>query len=480
MVKFAWRIQGRPHRRRRMTRWVVLAMALLAPVRWVRATDGDKSDAPKTLDPAAVQQLMLEVEELRARVKELESRMGSSGAPAQPALAVPAAVGAAAAATVAAAPAVLPVSPATGDGGATVAAAPSAATPNAPVPQEPDPGSGTPNIKLHLFGDSGFHDSTVKGDTDTFYIGSLDMLMTGNLTDRTSVLAEVLYTSESDNSINPDVERMLLQYKANDYFIFAVGRYHTSIGYYNPTFHRGEWFQTAIGRPYMYAFDDNGGNFPLQEIGVTTSGQIPSGKFGLQYVAEIGNGRNHTFGAEPAQNFQDINNGKSVNFALSSRPSFVSGLDMGFSIYHDHISSADNIDHDEVISTVHVVYTNSNYEFLNEASLTRHTGAMEGGPGLFHTPGFYTQISRKFGKYCPYFRYQYFNAGVAEPIYGDPEDGTVSGRRNSANVGVRWDFNNHAAWKLQYDRLDRRGTDTVSDRTITKGNGIETEFSFAF
>jgi len=67
----------------------------------------------------------------------------------------------------------------------------------------------------------------------------------------------------------------VLQHKTNDYFTFGVGRYHTSIGYYNPTFHRGAWFQTAIGRPFMYAFDDEGGSFPLQEIGVTTSGHLP-------------------------------------------------------------------------------------------------------------------------------------------------------------------------------------------------------------
>jgi len=230
----------------------------------------------------------------------------------------------------------------------------------------------------------------------------------------------------------------------------------------------------------MYAFDDEGGSFPLQEIGVTTSGHLPSERLGLQYVAEIGNGRNHLLGSDPAQNHHDSNNGKSVNFALSSRPSAIPGLDVGFSIYHDYVTFEDNINHGEVISTVHVVYMNSTYEFLNEAALIRHSGASDGSPGTFHTPAFYTQISRKFGKYRPYFRYQYMNAGVTEPIFGDPEDGTVVGRRNSASLGVRWDFNDHAAWKLQYDYLTRRGSDLVSDRTVRSGSGIATEFSFAF
>jgi hypothetical protein len=45
---------------------------------------------------------------------------------------------------------------------------------------------------------------------------------------------------------------------------------------------------------------------------------------------------------------------------------------------------------------------------------------------------------------------------------------------------VRLDFNDHAAWKLQYDHFTRRGSDFLSDRTVRTYNGLETEFSFAF
>jgi hypothetical protein len=465
MAYFAQRATSRSNRRRRAIKWIVFGVALFAPLQCLRSAGADegKPDAPKAPDPAIVQQLVLEVQELRARVTDLEAKLAAGGEPSQPGRREVAIANVPPAAIAAPAPA---------------AAVPGA--PSSPRPQDPDGSSIVPSVKLRLLGDAGYHATNLKGDTNSFYIGSLDMLMTGSLTDRTSILGEVLFTSTADNSFAIDVERLVLQHKTNDYFTFGVGRYHTSIGYYNPTFHRGAWFQTAIGRPFMYAFDDEGGSFPLQEIGVTTSGHLPSERLGLQYVAEIGNGRNHLLGSDPAQNHHDTNNGKSVNFALSSRPSAISGLDVGFSIYHDYVTFADNINHGEIISTVHVVYMNSTYEFLNEAALIRHTGASDGSPGTFHTPAFYTQISRKFGKYRPYFRYQYMNAGVAEPIFGDAADGSVVGRRNSASLGVRWDFNDHAAWKLQYDYLTRRGSDLVSDRTLRSGSGIATEFSFAF
>jgi hypothetical protein len=343
-------------------------------------------------------------------------------------------------------------------------------TPISPAPEQED--KSIPGVKLRMFGDVGFAVSDQKGQTNSFHIGTLDLFLTGALTDRVSVLGEVLFTPLKDNSVGVDVERLLLQYQQNDYFNFAIGRYHSSIGYYNTAFHQGAWFQNAIDRPLIFAFDDHGGFLPLQEVGVTMNGQIPSGSLGLNYVAEMGNGRAHLLGSDPAQNFQDINNGKSFNLALYSRPNWLPGLQAGFSIYHDYLTFSDNLNHDELISTVHIVYSDSNYEFLNEAMLVRHTNTRLGAPAVFHTPGFYTQFSRRFGKYRPYFRYDYVNAGVAEPIYGDPADGPVVGRRNGPTFGLRYELNDHAAFKLQYDHLSQRGQKSF--------NLLETQFSFAF
>lgn len=341
-----------------------------------------------------------------------------------------------------------------------------------PVVEGPSVNSVNDRLKLNVFGDVGYEANDLKPSHNTFEIGSLDLFMTAHVSEKVSALGEILFIAQSDNSITPDVERLLLQYRHNDYFTAGIGRYHTSIGYYNTAYHQGAWFQTAIDRPFMYAFDDEGGFLPLQEVGVTTSGLIPSGKLGLSYVAEVGNGRNHLLGGEPAQNAQDSNNGKAVNIALSARPGWLQGLDVGFSMYHDYLTFSDNINHSELISTVHVVYVNSTYEFLNEAMLVRHVGSSNGGPGVFHTPAFYTQLSRKFGAYHPYFRYQYINAGVNEPIYGDPTDGPVVGRRNGPSLGLRYDFTEHTAFKLQYDRLQERGVPT--------SNGLDTQFAFTF
>jgi hypothetical protein len=110
---------------------------------------------------------------------------------------------------------------------------------------------------------------------------------------------------------------------------------------------------------------------------------------------------------------------------------------------------------------------------LNEGLLVRHSPGSNSAPvTVFHTPGFYTQFSRRFGKYRPYFRYSYVNAGVAEPVYGDPDDGVVVGRRNGPSFGLRYDLNDHSAFKLQYNHLAQRGEKSF--------NELLTQFSFAF
>lgn len=214
----------------------------------------------------------------------------------------------------------------------------------------------------------------------------------------------------------------------------------------------------------------------MQEVGVNVTGKIPSGKLGLNYVAEVGNGRGWGPGAEPAQNNQDANNSKSINGGLFMRPEAISGLQLGFSVRHDNLS-VPGPPVAETVATVHAVFINSNYEILNEGILVRHVEAT--GP-VFNTSAFYTQWSRRFRAYRPYFRYQYFNAHNNDPVYqfasqndyAPPSATAFIGRLNGPSLGIRWDFTEHSALKFQYDRISLRGFDAV--------NGLTSQIAFTF
>jgi len=407
--------------------------------------------AQQTSSPAATQdeinrQLLQRLQEVEEEVKQLKAQLAatSAAAPLPAAVAVPAP---------AAAPAVV--------------AAPAAA--EAEVVNEV-----APRLKLEIFGDVAAQ--SVSHDPDTFLFGSLDLFATSRLSSKINTLGELLFIAENDNSISVDVERLLFIYRQNKYFKATVGRYHTWVGYYNSTYNKAELLETTTDRPFMYDFDDNGGVLPMQDVGVNLTGQIPSGNLGLNYVVELGNGRAWGLNVEPAQSNQDANNSKSVNGGLFIRPRKYSGLQAGFSLRHDNLSiPGPNIG--ETIATAHGVFNDGKYEILNEAALIRHD---EIGVSEFNTNAFYTQWSRAFGQYRPYFRYQYFNGPSTDPVWALAQPSNFApayvtgfvGRVNGPSAGFRYNFNENAAIKFQYDRIQLRDLPTAT--------GLTSQIAFSF
>src|SRR5712692_10412368 len=196
-----------------------------------------------------------------------------------------------------------------------------------------------PRLRIRGFTDVAWHASDQKGETNSFALGQFNLFIKSSISRRLDMLAELVIEADENNAVGVDLERMLFRYSANDYFILSMGRYHTAIGYYSTAYHHSAWLQTATGRPFIFAFEDEGGILPIHNVGVSAEGRIPSGEFGLHYVAELGNGRtSRSKLAEAVQNKVDENNGKAVNIAVFARPEAVRGLQVGFSFYHDNLT----------------------------------------------------------------------------------------------------------------------------------------------
>ena len=319
-------------------------------------------------------------------------------------------------------------------------------------------------MQIRGFGDITLHGSDAHGTHTAFSLGQLNLFVTSDMSEKFRLLSEIVFEADPTNTVGVDVERLLLQYSLNDYFNLSVGRYHTDIGYYNTAYHHSAWLQTAVGRPLLFQFEDNGGILPIHNVGASLSGAIPSGKLGLHYVAEVGNGRaSSSPQAEAVQNVVDENNGKAVNFALFARPTAVPGLQVGFSAYHDSLHPVGIPTIGESIYDAYAVLQRPNFEWLNEALLIRH--AVQGGH-VFDTPGFYTQVSKAFGQYRPYFRYQYINESPQEPMF------PFIGLQHGPSLGLRYDASEEVALKLQYDRTMFRQQPSV--------NGLTLQFAFTF
>jgi hypothetical protein len=411
--------------------WLCLTSAIPAATQ--------QASAPAATQDQINQQLLQRVQELEKEVQQLKGQPVTAPAP--------------------------PVSP-----------APAPVAP--PVAEAPSVNEVAPRLKFNVFGDVGWQ--IYNGSDSTFFFGSFDMFMTARLSDKVSALGEVLFLPNiADNTISVDVTRLLLKYRPNDYLTASVGRYNTWVGYYNTAFNKGEFLETTTDRPLIFAFDDFGGVLPMQDVGINLTGKIPSGKLGLNYVVEAGNGKAWGLSTEPTQNRQDANTSKSINGGLFVRPEKFSGLQLGFSIRHDNLSIPGPAVH-ETIFTAHAVFINNNYEILNEAALDRHTEPDVPGRPAFNTSGFYSQFSRRFGPYRPYFRYQYFNANGNDPVFAFAPQNDLApsnftgfvGRVNGPSAGIRWDFTEHSAFKLQYDRFDLRG--------LPGENGLTSQIAFTF
>ena len=457
----------------------VLLLTAVANPRSLGAQASSPTGQTSTVDAQTLQTLLQRMDRLEARVRQLESeRVPAKGESAftEAAKSTP---------SVASAPAVPPLTP------------PAPSTPlGEPMPsgsaqeREAEPSEHVETERMDLsktllrvrgFGDvtlhgDNFHPPNLPGDKTTFTLGQLNLFVTSDISDRFKFLGEIVFEAgpdniygqirpENTNSFGVDVERYLLTYSYNNYFNISAGRYHTAIGYYNTAYHHSTWLQTTTGRPFLFAFEDQGGILPIHNVGVEAYGLIPSGSVGLHYVAEVGNGRESRspIAEEPVQNIISDKNHKAVNFELFARPLKFPGLQAGFSVYHDLLVPFAQAPVGETILAAHAVYSKTNFEWLNEALVVRHTP--EGGH-TFQTPGFYSQISERFGSYRPYFRYQYVNASSQEPIFPDV------GLRAGPSVGLRYDASESVALKLQYDFTSLRDQRSVQ--------GAQAQIGFTF
>lgn len=425
-----------------MTR-VFLPVLLFAPLLLAQ-----QPAAPASNDHELIQQLLERVRQLESEVRQLRAAAAPAGTPSP--------------ATPAVAAATLPPA---------IPAAPPA--PAAPADQGMHDMTlpGLPTMQFRGFSDIRYTNTGAKSVPSTFTLGQFDLFVTSKLSDKFNVLAEIVVEADPANAMGIDLERLLFQYSANDHFNLSLGRYHTAIGFYNTNFHHSTWLQNAFDRPFLFAFEDGGGILPVHGVGMSATGTIPSGNLGLHYVAEVSNGRTSRSPLDEAvQNVQDENNGKAVNLAVYARPSALRGFQAGFSVYRDTLHPVTSYDLapfskpiGQNIFAGHAVYQGSRVEFLNEVVVLRH--ALQNGP-VYHIPAFYSQISVPFGKIRPYFRYEYMNVPRNEPMFGDV------GLRHGPFAGIRYDFSDFAAFKLEYFRL--------MQRDINPFNGLRTQVSFTF
>ncbi len=158
-----------------------------------------------------------------------------------------------------------------------------------------------PRLTLHGFADvtANVYWDDVEGvgnsSRNWFALGELDLFMVSHLADNVSFLSELVIESEIDNETAVELERIFVKYTVSDRFWLSVGRHHTALGYWNEAFHHGLLLQPTdrapTGTPLGRA---RAGSSPCTRSGLAMGGRVFRGPWGVEYAANIGNGRGLT------------------------------------------------------------------------------------------------------------------------------------------------------------------------------------------
>jgi len=311
---------------------------------------------------------------------------------------------------------------------------------------ETTPGTG-PEVVAHAFGSVEFLASHPVETPSSFALGQFSLFITSALNEHFSVLAElVLEASAGDTRVTTDLERLMLTYRMNDHLGISAGRYHTGIGYYNAAFHHGSYFETPIGRPRIFRFEDEGGVLPIHEVGLSARGIVPKTGSLLHYVAEVGNGRRWV--DVDAGEGLDQNQAKSTNVGLSLRPERWRGLEIGGSFYRDDIPTAPDHAVAHRIGAAYGVYRTPSTEVMAEwlqLSYRQENGVRS------ESRGGYFQASHAIGKLRPYYRYDRLDIPPDTPFIG------TFGSSEFHILGLRFDPADWVGVKTQYERNHENG-----------------------
>ena len=328
--------------------------------------------------------------------------------------------------------------------------------------QDPSHGGPAGDLVAHVFGSVLWGATQQPDQPNSFELGQLALFATSAINDHISVLAEVVMeASAATTEVTVDLERLQLTYYFNDHLNVSAGRYHTGIGFYNAAFHHGSYFEIPIGRPRVFAFEDEGGVLPIHEVGISVRGKVPRTGSALRYVAEVGNGRRWI--DVDKEDTVDQNDAKSTNVGLSLRPEIWRGAEVGGSFYRDDIPNpaAGPVAHR--VAAAYGVYRTPSVELMAEWLRLSHrpTGGSE---SVNH--GGYVQASKAFGTLRPYYRYDRLEIDPRTPLIGEFP-------AFEANIlGLRIDRAEWVGLKAQYER--------VRENHGAPANGVRVQLVFVF
>ncbi len=300
-------------------------------------------------------------------------------------------------------------------------------------------------------------DSVGALENGAFSIGQFDMFTSYNMDDRIEVLAELVFEAP-EGDVLVDLERVLVSYTFADAFTVEAGRGHTPLGYYSNTFHHGRQLESAIGRPLILEFEDEGGLIPAHIVGMWARGFFSGDAGTAEYHLGIINGQKlDADNGELSLNLgSDDDKNKTVIGKINLEPTALGGFAFGgsFSIgkMNGFSEFAANpatpvIQLDQTTLGLHAYYDILPVQFIGEFYSISSKDKLAAGTPTFTSTGFFVQGAYEFQqKYRPYARYE-----KVSPEKGDPYTSTLFGSEDVERftAGFRFNISEQSSIKIQ-------------------------------
>ena len=172
-------------------------------------------------------------------------------------------------------------------------------------------------VEFGMFGDVNYWDSDAKDASNAFSIGPLDLYAMQSIDDKTRAFIEIVFENDGEGFVL-DIERLWIKRALTDDVNIGMGRFHTSLGYWNANFHHGALLQDTISRPGFLDYEDGvSAILPLHYVGLEADGSIELSAGELAYTVYVGNGPSYDTSAGPGGGEIDINNVADSNRAKS-------------------------------------------------------------------------------------------------------------------------------------------------------------------
>ena len=312
--------------------------------------------------------------------------------------------------------------------------------------------NGDTGVPLHGFADvgaawsSGADPAKLRG----FSVGTLDLYLTTQVSDRVKALAEIAFEFEQNSEGSVDMERLQLGYTASDRLTLWAGRFHTPFGLWNTSFHHGANLQTSIFRPRFVEFEDKGGIIPAHSVGVWASGRSRLGVSRLTYDVYLSNGPSIRERRLDPNTFTDDTPGKLVGFNLGYLPAGVAGgLTVGLHGFGSTVNAF--APSGAVLNSTRLRaagayfgYDADDWESIGEYYAFRNAETAD-GIGRRSNAAF-VHVGRVFGSLTPYVRYERTSL--------DPQDNyfrsqLVGRSYRRAVVGARYALDPKSSFKVE-------------------------------